>query len=161
MPHRVGYLWEKMVEESNCIAAELTMARNKRNNKLAKRVKDNPEKYGKSLCAKIENYQFHPYREITIKDSYKGKERHLKIPCLEDQAAMQAWLLIATPYIERKNYYYNCGSIPGAGQIRCVKALKKWLKTKPKLGRRNGYSEVLRKLPTRNSYEGIAAHFQG
>lgn len=134
MPHRIGHLWEKMIEEENCIAAELTMARNKKKNKIARKIKAEPERYGKELCNKIENYQFHKYREVDIKDSYKGKTRHLKIPCLEDQAAMQAWLLIATPYMERRNYYYNCGSIPKAGQIRCVKALKKWLKSKPKWG---------------------------
>lgn len=134
MPHRVGFLWEKMVSESNCIAAELEMARNKKHNPVAVRIRNNPEKYGKTLCSKIEDYHFHAYREVDITDSYKGKTRHLKIPTMEDQAAMQAWLIVATPYIEARNYYYNCGSIPKAGQTRCVKVLQKWLKKKPKWG---------------------------
>lgn len=128
MPHRIGNLYSKMISYENCVQAELTMAKNKHKNHLAQRIKRNPEKYAKSLFEKLPNYSFHKYRTATIKDSYKGKERGLKIPNLEDQAAMQAWLLVAVPYIERKNYYYNCGSIPKAGQTRSVCALKKWLR---------------------------------
>lgn len=27
----------------------------------------------------------------------------------------------------KSNYYYNCGSIPKAGQIRAVNAMKRWM----------------------------------
>lgn len=131
MPQRVGYLWEKMIDLENCINAEIIMGKNKKKrNKLAKYIAEHPEKYAKTLQVKLSSgtFTFHPYKEAYIKDSYKGKTRHLKIPCLEDQAAMQAWLNIATPYIERRNYYYNCGSIPGAGQKRAIKGLQKWLR---------------------------------
>ncbi len=136
MPQRIGFLWEKMYTEENCIEAERVMAKNKKKNRMAKHIGEHPEKYGATLYVKLPDYQFHPYREVYIQDSYKGKTRHLKIPCLEDQAAMQAWLNIATPYIERRNYFFNCGSIPKAGQTRAVNALKGWLKVKkpPKWG---------------------------
>lgn len=129
MPKRVGFLWEKMIAEENCIAAEREMAKNKPDNKMARHIGANAEKYGSTLHAKLAGgtFVFHESKETFIKDSYKGKTRRLQIPCLEDQAAMQAWLLIATPYIERRNYFYNCGSIPKAGQSRAVEALKKWL----------------------------------
>ncbi len=136
MPARVVHLWEKMHTEANCIEAEVQMAKHKKKNRFAIHIKNHPDKYGATLYAKLETYEFHPYREVYIQDSYKGKTRHLKIPCLEDQAAMQAWLNIATPYIERHNYFYNCGSIPNAGQTRAVNALKRWFNTKkpPKWG---------------------------
>lgn len=129
MPKRVGFLWERMIAEENCIAAEREMAKNKPDNKMARHIGAHAEKYGSTLHAKLAGgtFIFHESKETFIKDSYKGKTRRLQIPCLEDQAAMQAWLLIATPYIERRNYFYNCGSIPKAGQIRAVEALKKWL----------------------------------
>ncbi len=129
---RVGFLWEKMITMENCIDAEKLMAKNKPDNKMARHIGAHAEKYGATLQAKLSTgtFVFHEPKETTIRDSYKGKTRRLQIPCLEDQAAMQAWLQIATPYIERRNYFYNCGSIPGAGQIRAVKALKKWLSGK-------------------------------
>lgn len=34
---------------------------------------------------------------------------------------------ITAPYIEKRNYFYNCGSIPGAGQIRATRAVKRWM----------------------------------
>ena len=129
MAKRVGFLWEKMISMENCIEAERLMCKNKPDNRMARHIGQNAEKYGATLYAKLstDSYEFHEPKEQMIRDSYKGKTRRLQIPCLEDQAAMQAWLNIATPYIERRNYYFNCGSIPGAGQIRAVKALQKWL----------------------------------
>ena len=129
MPHRIGRLWEQMIEDQNMIKAEVVMGKNKPDNRVAQYIKENPEPYAKALKKKILNgYEFHEPYETTIKDSYKGKERALRIPCLEDQAAMQAWLNIATPYIESRNYYYNCGSIPKAGQSRAVNGLKRKLR---------------------------------
>lgn len=129
MPKRVGFLWEKMVTVENCILAERVMRRNKPHNHTARHIAQNPEKYGKTLQEKIAggSYTFSEPRKKTIQDSYKGKTRNLMIPCLEDQAAMQAWLNIATPYILKKNYYYNCGSIPGAGQARAINGLKRMM----------------------------------
>lgn len=130
MPKRIGFLWEKMVSGENCIAAEVIMGKNKPDNRLARHIAAHPEGYARSLRAKIASgaYRFAEPRRVSITDSYKGKTRHLMIPCLRDQAAMQVWLNIATPYIERRNYYYNCGSIPKAGQTRAVKGLKRRLR---------------------------------
>ena len=120
---------EKMLTEENFILAERKLSLNKRKDKLARYISQHAEYYGPKLLKEVKSgYSWHAPRCTTIKDSYKGKERNLKIPCKKDQAVQIAWLNIATPYIEQKNYYYNCGSIPGAGQTRCTKALKKWLK---------------------------------
>ena len=123
---------EQMMTEQNFIRAEILLGRNKPDNRMARYISQNADKCGKSLFNEVVSGKFHwsKPREKTILDSYKCKERRLKIPCLKDQAVQLAWLNIATPYIERRNYYYNCGSIPGAGQTRCVKALKKWLRNK-------------------------------
>lgn len=122
---------EKMFTEENFIRAEKLMGKNKRDNRKARYISHNAERYGKALLEEVKTgYTWHSPREKTITDSYKGKTRNLKIPCLKDQAAQIAWLNIATPFIEKRNYPYNCGSIPHAGQTRCVKALKKWLKNK-------------------------------
>lgn len=121
---------EKLMTEENFIAAELKLSVNKPDNRMAKYISKHAERYGKELFKRVKSgtFAWHAPREKTITDSYKGKERRLKIPCLEDQAAQIAWLNVATPYIERRNYFYNCGSIPGAGQTRAVRGLQKWLK---------------------------------
>lgn len=131
MPKRIGHLYEQMVTLENCIRAEEEMIRNKKKERVILHIREHIEEYGKRLYENLlHGYRFQPPYETDICDSYKGKKRHLKIPCLQDQAAMQAWLLIATPYIEKRNYYYNCGSIPHAGQTRAVNAIKKWLNSK-------------------------------
>ena len=103
-----------MMTENNFVKAERLLGKNKRNNRRAKKISANAEKYGKRLFELVKSgrFHFHKNREITIHDSYKGKTRNLKIPCLMDQAVQLAWLNIATPYIEKRNYYYNCGSVP-------------------------------------------------
>ena len=129
MPKRYGNLWERFVAEDNCILAEKIMAKNKSDNRMARYIGEHADYYGKAMQEKLVSgeYIFSIPRETTISDSYKGKTRPLQIPCLEDQAVMQAWLNIATPYIERVNYFYNCGSIPKAGQTRAVNGLKRML----------------------------------
>lgn len=126
---RIGHLMEQMLTEANFVRAERQLGKNKPDNRMAQHIAKCSQRYGKKLFRKVASGRFrwkNP-RETTITDSYKGKTRGLKIPCLEDQAAQLAWLNIATPYIERRNYYYNCGSIPHAGQTRCVYALRRWL----------------------------------
>lgn len=130
---RIGHLMEQMLTEENFIKAEKLLGKNKPDNRQARYISRHADKFGKTLLEEAKNgYEWHKPRQSTITDSYKGKTRNLKIPCLKDQAVQLAWLNIATPYIEKRNYYYNCGSIPRAGQTRCVKALKKWLKN-PKM----------------------------
>jgi len=134
MPKRIGYLYDSFLSIPNCIEAEKKLGKNKPDNKMAQHISKNAEHYGKELHALLVSGEWRPApsRKKEIKDTYKGKTRKLEIPILLDQGVQQAWLNIAIPYIERRNYYYNCGSIPGAGQTRCTKALKKWLgKKKP------------------------------
>lgn len=134
MPHRIGFLWEKIISEENCIQAVVEMARHKSKNKMAVHIRENKECYGKELHEKLSTgtYQFHKTRNITIRDSYKGKTRDLQIPTLEDQTAQQAWIIVMIPYLMRRSYYYSCSSIPGAGTARAIHAVKKSMnKRKP------------------------------
>lgn len=68
-----------------------------------------------------------PYRERKIYDGIRGKLRTIRVPCLYDQIVHHAIMRVTAPEIMRRNYYYNCGSIPKAGQARATEALKKWL----------------------------------
>lgn len=123
---------EQMVTLDNCVMAEKLVGKNKPDNKMAQHIAKHADRYGARLFEKLrtDTYEFHPSRDAVVHDSYKGKERHLLIPCLEDQGVEQAWLIVAIPHIVRRNYYYNCGSIPGAGQTRATEALRRWLRKK-------------------------------
>ena len=127
---RVGHLYEKVISLENCVGAERDMTRKKRRNPTAKRIKADPERYGKMLSKLLSAgaWEPSPYRERTIYDPLRQKERHLKIPCLLDQAVHHAVMRVTAPLILSRNYYYNCGSIPKAGQSRAGKALKRWHK---------------------------------
>jgi len=164
MPKRIGHLYERMITLENCIQAEREMGENKKDNDMARHIAAHAEKYGAALHDKLESgtFTFHKPREAYIQDSYKGKTRHLMIPCLEDQAAMQAWLIVVTPYIVRCNYYYNCGSIPKAGQTRAVKALKKWLKgpKPPKWGGVTDIYHFYETVPHRVVLRGLRRRFK-
>ena len=147
---RVGFLYEQMQTVENCIFAERRMAANKPDNRMACHIGRNAEHYGGLLSKKLSTgtYQFHESRASIIHDSYKGKTRELLIPCLEDQAAEQAWMNIAVPYIMRRNYFYNCGSIPEAGQTRATEAIRRWLrKTNYKYGDTTDIRKFYEHLP--------------
>ena len=130
---RVCYLYEKFIALDNFQRAARLLGKNKPKNRKAQWIKRHFEEYGAKIHEQVKRgYQFKEPRKTTIIDNYKGKQRNLKIPHLDDQIVHIAWLNIAVPIIERHNYFYNCGSIPGAGQQRAVKALKKWFRN-PKL----------------------------
>lgn len=132
MPKRVGYLYERVISEENCIAAEKEMTRHKNKNRTAQRIRESPDKHGKLLSELLSSDRWEPtpYKEHKIYDGYRRKERTIKVPCLRDQAVHHAIMRVTVPYIEQRNYFYNCGSIPGAGQTRAVKALRGWLGAK-------------------------------
>lgn len=132
MPKRVGFVQEQVVSLDNCIAAVKEMASSKPKHRRAQYMKEHAEEFGKSLHEQLASgtWQPRPYRERTIIDGIRKKERHLKIPCLWDQCVHHAVVRILAPYIQRRNYFYNCGSIPGAGQIRATRAVKRWMAAK-------------------------------
>lgn len=129
MPKRIGYVYEQVISLDNCILAVQEMARSKSKIKRAQHMKENAEVFGKKLHDQLANgtWEPRPYTERTIGDGINQKQRNTKIPCLWDQCVHHAVMQITAPYIERRNYFYNCGSIPGAGQIRCTRAIKRWM----------------------------------
>lgn len=132
MPKRIGFLYEKVIDESNCTRATIEMTKDKNHNRKAMKIRDNAEEYGKSIAEELKNDKWEPkpYKEHVIKDGIRKKERTIKVPCLHDQAVHHAIIRVTAPYIVKRNYYYNCGSIPEAGQMRATRAMQRWMKTK-------------------------------
>ena len=132
MPKRVGYLYEKVVAYDNCENAYKEMTKGKHKNVRAMKMRENAADFGQRLADELTNDEWvpSPYKEHTIKDGAHKKERHIKVPCLKDQAVHHAVMRVTAPYIEKRNYFYNCGSIPCAGQIRATRAMKRWMSAK-------------------------------
>lgn len=129
MPKRTGFLFEQVIAVDNCVAAVMEMTRGKGDNGRAIRMRKEAQKYGEMVSLMLENgtWEPSPYKEHTIKEGVRKKERNIKAPRLIDQIVHHAVMRVTVPHIERRNYYYNCGSIPGAGQKRATDAVKKWM----------------------------------
>ena len=130
MPKRIGYLYEQVVSEENCIQAVIEMTKDKLKNRKARWIRNNAESYGKRLVQDLQigYWQPTPYLEHLIYDTHRKKERKIRVPCLRDQAVHHAVIRVMAPYVLKRNYYYNCGSIPKAGQHRATEAVKRWMR---------------------------------
>lgn len=130
MPKRSGYLYEQVISRENCIAATIEMTKNKNKSKKAMRIRENAVAYGSRLADELATGQWmpSPYKEHVVTDGVRKKKRNIRVPCLRDQAVHHAVMRVTIPYIMKRNYQYNCGSIPGAGQTRATKKLQKWMK---------------------------------
>jgi RNA-directed DNA polymerase len=132
MPKRTGYLYEKVVSKENCTAAVIEMTKGKHKNRRAMYMRENAEAYGAALAAELsgDRWDPRPYKEHVIDDGGNRKRRNIKVPCLHDQAVHHAVIRVTAPFIMKRNYFYNCGSIPGAGQMRATRAMKRWMNKK-------------------------------
>lgn len=132
MPKRVGFVYEQVISIDNCILAVKEMARSKPKHRRAQYLKAHADEYGKQLHVQLSNgtWKPRPYYAKTIIDGIRKKERHIKVPCLWDQCVHHALMQITAPYIQRRNYFYNCGSLPQAGQIRATRAIRRWMAAK-------------------------------
>lgn len=129
MPKRTGFLYEQVISVENCIAAVKEMTKGKSKNKRATVMGNNFQKYGELVSKMLtdDTWKPSPYKAHTIKEGVGRKERNIKVPCLIDQIVHHAILRVTSPHIMRRNYYYNCGSIPNAGQKRATDAMKRWM----------------------------------
>lgn len=74
-----------------------------------------------------------PARHRTLYDKSSGKVREISEPKLwPDQYVHHALIQVISPVIMKSLDYWSCGSIPGRGQMRGIKGIKKWMKCDPK-----------------------------
>lgn len=132
MPKRIGYLYDQVITTENCAAAVREMTKHKRHNHRACIMRDHAAYYGDCAAGELRNGAWvpKPYTQHIIIDGIRHKERTIKVPCLHDQLIHHAVMRVVVPLILRRNYYYNCGSIPHAGQSRANKALQRWMRRK-------------------------------
>ena len=55
MPKRIGYLYEKVVDEKNCIRAVIEMTKGKQKNRKAMSIREGAERYGRIISDELAN----------------------------------------------------------------------------------------------------------
>lgn len=130
MPKRIGYLYEMVIDRDNILAAISEMTKNKKNHRGAMRILKSKERVAREIQLELIEGTWQPSepRRKTIYDGHRKKERNLLIPNLHDQIIHHAVMRVTVPLLMRRNYFYSCGSVPGAGQKRACDAIKGWMK---------------------------------
>ena len=131
MPKRIGYLFEKAISYDNVMLAIEEAMKHKRNHREAIKILENREQICNKIIQELITGEWYPKKpkKRTIYDSHRKKERNLLIPCLHDQIIHHVIMRVTVPLLLKRNYFYNCGSIPKAGQKRATDAVKGWLKS--------------------------------
>lgn len=157
MPKRKSHRWEQVISFENCCAAVDEVLKNRHYPSLASKLHTPNRRHIKRIverrakrprrkgylawCAEhksevarqvqkdLEEWTWEPgpCRTKTIVDRLRGKERHLKMPPVYDQFIHHAVLRVMIPDLMRRFYRYSCGSIPGAGQKRAVRGMKRYV----------------------------------
>lgn len=124
---RIGYIYEKIIAESNCIKAILNASQGKRDRCEVKEVLSHIEVYAKDLSQRLQIHEFAtPYKIRKIKDGLSGKERELQIPAFyPDQCAHHAIVQILRPIVEKSSYYWSCANIPKRGIDRACRGVER------------------------------------
>ena len=87
MPKRAGYLYEKVIDRDNILAAIADMTKNKKNRRSAMRISKNKERVAREIQLELIEGTWQPGepRRKTIYDGHRKKERSLLIPSMHDQ----------------------------------------------------------------------------
>ena len=160
MPKRISNKFELVVTDENCIEGVREMLKGKkRRAKYAGILTPDKKKIMRIIMARVKRRERHnavayyrehveeigrriahelrtgtwtpqPYRERMIFDNLRGKWRRLRVPCLYDQCVHHAVMRQTVPDIMARKYFYDCGSVPNAGQARAVDALNRAMSRK-------------------------------
>lgn len=131
---RAGYVWEEVIDETNCNLAILDAIRRKRKTRFLKHVREHHTEYGARLRAELINgWNPDHVREKVINEGTNRKARSLRIPSLKDHFVQTAVARVLEKHLAKRFYFYTCGSLPNRGQTFAVKAVEHRLrKSHPK-----------------------------
>ena len=125
---RIGDIYGKISSIENCrIAIEKAAQGKKRRDDVTEVIK-NKESYAERLQKMLaeQSYKPTPYRIITVKDGLQRKSREIQIPAFfPDQCIHHALMNILSPILEKRMYYWNCGSRKGKGIAHAKKGVER------------------------------------
>lgn len=132
MPRRLGHLWERVCDLENCRIASYNVEKSHDGDVSNPLIMELIERRARNAQRQLQDMTWNPgkFKRATILDGRRKKERSLRIPSLFDQTVHHAIMNILNKEILKRNYYYNCGSIPDAGQSRACDRIKQIMKSK-------------------------------
>lgn len=149
---RVGYLYEKICDLNNIKKAIWKASEKKRHQRNIRKILKNIKDYAKKIQTMLlkQNYHPSPYILKTINDGIQHKKRNIAKPRFyPDQCIHHALIQVLEPYIMRGMYFYCCGSVPGRGDKRIRKAVKRLIVRRPQK------AKYVLKMDVRHFYESI------
>ena len=131
MPKRKGYIWEELTDLNHCEQSILIAIANKRITPFLIHIKENYKEYGQRLQTTLLNgWVPSETRTKVINEGTNQKRRELRIPALSDHFVHTAVAKILEKYLQKRFYFYACGSLPNRGQTFAVKAVESYIRKK-------------------------------
>lgn len=128
---RIGYLYEKIIDENNIEKAIFNASRRKKNRPDVIWVMSNFDEKVKEIKKILVSgsYKTSPYSEKVIIDNSSGKKREIKRPKFyPDQCIQWSVMQVIEPILSKGHYFYSCGSVPGKGGHFAKSYIEKWVR---------------------------------
>lgn len=128
---RMNNIYHLVYDLGNIKLAINRAAQNKKNRSDVKRVLLDIDGYALILQNMLMNksYKPTPYKVKTVTGASNKKSREVCCPAFFPDLCLQwALIQILNPVIMKGMYEYNCGCIPGRGNLYAKKTVEKWVK---------------------------------
>ena len=125
---RINNIYDSISSYQNCKRAIYNASYGKRNRPDVKRVFDNIGQYAAILHKLLKNQAYEPthYKTIIINDRLQGKKRETQVPAFfPDLCVQHALMQILAPILEKRMYFWSCGSRPRKGSNHAKKGVER------------------------------------
>ncbi|MDL2318787.1 RNA-directed DNA polymerase [Eubacteriales bacterium OttesenSCG-928-A19] len=147
----------------NCRAAIEIAAKEKKYRAEVKTVLQQIDEYAICLHELIATHSYKPtpYRIIRVADGLQRKEREIQVPAFfPDQCIHHALMNILAPLLEKRMYYWSCGSRRGKGIAHAKKGIERATLQDPKHAKYAVKLDIAKCYPSIDNARLFAA-FQG
>ncbi len=128
---RKGNLYDQMCDKRLIIEAIENASHGKRHHSHVRRILCQKDKYAEKILRMLQEESFEPssYIPATIKEGSGKKQREISKPRFyPDQVIHWCIYLVLKPWLFRRFYALNMGSIPGRGVHEGKRHIEKWVR---------------------------------
>ena len=125
---RIGNIYDDICSLANCKRAIYKASEGKRNRRRVKQILENVDEYAEKLHQLLKNqtYEPTPYKTINVNDELQGKTREIQVPAFfPDLCVQHALLQVLSPILEKRMYFWSCGSLPKKGNSHAKKGVER------------------------------------
>lgn len=149
---RVGNIYEKITQLGNLESAIMHAAKGKGKRRNVEKILDSPTYYAMQIQKMLKEHKYtpSPYKEMTIQDGARKKERVIYKPeFYPDQVVHWALMLVIEPILMKGMYEFCCASVKNRGILYGKRHLDKILVDDRK------YTKYCLKLDIKKFYPSI------